>query len=626
MNVDRLLELRRVTSLDVSPDARTVVVAAEVPSEDHTGWHSHLWRVPVHGDAPPERLTSGPHRHTRPRFQADGTLCFLSDQTGRAQVSRLTKGQVQVLTDLPLGARDFQIAAEGFVVLADVLPKVPWHEMRERARRLPARHYTSGPLRFWDRWLGPDVPHLLHVRSQDTVDLTPDALHELVDTTWQVSARGDQVALTLAHPVAKGPWERSLAVIDLRARQLRVLGETQGARHEQPRWSPDGHSLATRCHLRGQGAHGAMPLVVTEVATGQSRRLTAGTAHWPLPLGWSAQGVLATSRIRERVAIVHIHADTGALHEVTTGPGSHREVQVVGEWLFGLHSTLLSPPEPFACALDGEGRTRRLSNVSGVRSEERAPFQITWEEHPGHEGAPVHTAMVRSEAGGPLLLWVHGGPVSHWCDGWSWRWNPLPFAAAGYTVALPNPRGSTGYGQGWVDEIFGHRWGDTCAGDLLEVTGRLAQGPCAVMGGSFGGWMVNWLCASTERYTCAVSHAGIFDHDLMKKTCDSPGEWAWHQAGLQGHPVPDRFSPSNQTDAWRTPVLVTHGEADCNVPVSQAIAQYHALTARGVPCELMILPGEGHWVQRPASLRHWVQQSLAFLGKHLRSRNADTSQ
>ena len=225
----------------------------------------------------------------------------------------------------------------------------------------------------------------------------------------------------------------------------------------------------------------------------------------------------------------------------------------------------------------------------------------------------------------PTLLWIHGGPIMASGDGWHWRWNPLIPVAAGYAVALPNPRGSTGYGQAFIEGIWRNRYGAECYEDLMAVTDALEARPdldetrIAAMGGSFGGYMSNWIGGSTDRFRALVTHASLFDFRAFYGVTDLPAFWALE---LDGTPYADpdafeRYSPHTRVHKWKTPTLVIHGERDYRVPLGEGLALFEALQLHGVDSELLVFPDENHWILKPRNAEVWYGTVLGFLDEHL---------
>ena len=221
----------------------------------------------------------------------------------------------------------------------------------------------------------------------------------------------------------------------------------------------------------------------------------------------------------------------------------------------------------------------------------------------------------------PVLLLIHGGPQGEWGDNWSYRWNAQVFAAAGYVVVMPNPRGSIGYGQKFTDDI-NQDWGGKPFDDLMAVTDYVANLPyvdadrMAAAGGSYGGYMIDWMLGHTTRFKCFVSHAGVFD---LREEADSTEElWfpIWEFGGMpwDNPDVYDKWSPSHFVKDFQTPTLVIHGELDFRVPYTQGLELYTSLQMRKIPSQLLIFPDEGHWVLKPQNSALWYKTFVDWVG------------
>jgi dipeptidyl aminopeptidase/acylaminoacyl peptidase len=197
--------------------------------------------------------------------------------------------------------------------------------------------------------------------------------------------------------------------------------------------------------------------------------------------------------------------------------------------------------------------------------------------------------------------------------------------AAGYAVALPNPRGSTGLGNDFANGVWNNRWGAECYTDLVSVTDDLAgrgdidADRIGAMGGSFGGYMANWIGGQTDRFRCLVSHAGLYHLPAFHGTTDHPAFFT-HEQGCDPYSDPEafsRFSPHAFVATWKSPVLIIHGERDFRVPVSEALLLFERLRAQGVDAELAIFPDENHWILKPHNARAWYGEVLRFLSEKL---------
>ena len=183
----------------------------------------------------------------------------------------------------------------------------------------------------------------------------------------------------------------------------------------------------------------------------------------------------------------------------------------------------------------------------------------------------------------PLLLWIHGGPLNSW-NAWHWRWNPWVMAAHGYAVLLPDPALSTGYGRAFVARGWG-RWGAEPYTDLLALTDAAERLPeidgerTAAMGGSFGGYMANWMAGHTDRFTAIVTHASLWALDQFVPTTDLPAYWLREMTPQ----VQAEHSPHRHADAITTPMLVIHGDRDHRVPIGEALRLWWDLVRHAAP-------------------------------------------
>ncbi len=244
------------------------------------------------------------------------------------------------------------------------------------------------------------------------------------------------------------------------------------------------------------------------------------------------------------------------------------------------------------------------------------PMEEYWVENPSDK-TRIHTFIVKppgfQQSGKyPLLLLIHGGPQSAWGETWSYRWNPQVFASAGYVVIMPNPRGSTGYGQKFTDDI-NQDWGGKPYEDLMASVDHAAglsyvdPDRMAAAGGSYGGYMADWLLGHTTRFKAIVSHAGVYDLRSMFGETEELWFPLWEFRGMPwtNAEIYNKWSPSNYVESFKTPTLVMHGELDYRVPVGQGMQLYTALQMQKIPSKLVLFPDEGHWILKPQNSQFW---------------------
>jgi dipeptidyl aminopeptidase/acylaminoacyl peptidase len=226
----------------------------------------------------------------------------------------------------------------------------------------------------------------------------------------------------------------------------------------------------------------------------------------------------------------------------------------------------------------------------------------------------------------PLAFVVHGGPQSAWTDSWSNRWNPQVWAAQGYVVALPNPRGSTGFGQKYTDEISGD-WGGKCYEDLKAGLAHLKKQPYIdadrtfAAGASFGGYMMNWFQGKNAElgFKTLVTHCGVYNFDSMYATTEELWFDEWEHGGPPWGKTRESYekhSPHRLAGEFKTPMLIIHNDLDFRVPVSEGIQLFTTLQRRGVPSKFINFPDEGHWVLKPANSKFWHDEIFDWIKKY----------
>ncbi len=256
---------------------------------------------------------------------------------------------------------------------------------------------------------------------------------------------------------------------------------------------------------------------------------------------------------------------------------------------------------------------------------------------PGANSTPVQGFLIRPpnfdpSRKYPLKFLIHGGPQGAWGDAWSYRWNPELFAADGYVVVMINPRGSTGYGQTFVDGVNGD-WGGKPYVDLmrgLDFAERkypfIDKSRECALGASYGGFMADWILTHTSRFACIVTHDGMANPESAYGTTDELwfNEWEfrrqtpsgpakepgqpWRYAAGPAEQDPFRkWSPIRYISNARTPTLVIHSQRDYRLDVSEGLQLFTALQRRGVPSEMLYFPDEGHWVLKPQNSELWYK-------------------
>jgi len=652
-DLDDYLALPRVTTLALSPDGTRVVIAQSTLDEKSTAYVGALWELDPQGQNPARRLTHGAKGESNPVFTASGDLLFTAARGGDDDPASLWRlpaggGEAEQIAQRAGGISAVRTAtrADRIVVTANVLGHSDSDDERIRSARKDAKVsavlHTGYPVRYWDADLGPDRPHLLSVGTEKTLaDLTPGIRGSLRNADLDIAADGSFAVTTWSVPGPLASRRSTLVRVDLETGLRTSIVDDEDAESTAPRISPDGTHLA---YLHQTVTTPEDPpritLRVCDIATKETVDTTVGWDRWPTSTAWlpDGSGLLLTADDHGRAPIFAFTLGTDVPVRITTDDAAYTDVKVApdGRFAYALRASYEAPPHPVRIALTGDDR----GTVVPLRAPSELPElpgRLTEVHATAADGTPVRAwlalpAGAAAATPAPLLLWVHGGPLNSW-NTWSWRWNPWLLVARGYAVALPDPALSTGYGRAFVQRGWG-RWGKEPFTDLMTITDAAEALPeidserTGAMGGSFGGYMANWIAGHTDRFRAIVTHASLWALDQFAPTTDAA--WYWQREMTPEMAVEN--SPHLYVDSIVTPMLVIHGDKDYRVPIGEALRLwYELLSESGLPADddgttvhrFLYFPSENHWVLSPQHTAIWYRTVEAFLSEHVLGRPID---
>nr|WP_282944948.1 prolyl oligopeptidase family serine peptidase [Cellulomonas endometrii] len=671
-----------MSGLALSPDGTRLVTAVSTLDAKRTRYVTALWEVDPEGIRPARRLTRSAKGESSARFASTGDLLFTSarpdadaeapDDEPPAALWLLPAdgAEARVVAGRKAGVGGVVVAEDApvVVVTSDVLPRATDDAEDERliaARKdakVSAILHSTYPVRYWDHDLGPAAPHLFAgdlttvaaspeagapAPRLDLRDLAPDAGVALQHQDAVLSPDGRTLVTSWTRAAARGAVRQQLVAVDVATGTRRVLVDDPAADVSSPVVSPDSRRVAyVRETITTPTEAPRVELWVLDLTTAgaEPQRVAPDWDRWPHEVVWTRDGagLLVQADDLGRGPVFHVALDSGAVTRVTADDAVLNELQVSpdGRSLYALRTSYTQPSHPVRVDLAAALATG--APVEAVALPAPAPLPelpgtLTEVTATAEDGAEVRAWLVLPDGASaaspaPLLLWIHGGPLGSW-NAWSWRWNPWIMAARGYAVLLPDPALSTGYGQDFVQRGWG-AWGSAPFTDLMAVTDATVaradvdETRTAAMGGSFGGYMANWVAGHTDRFRAIVTHASLWALDQFGPTTDHSFYW-------EREMTPEMAlanSPHLSVDKIVTPMLVVHGDKDYRVPIGEGLRLWYELLSRSAlaadedgrtPHRFLFFPDENHWVLTPQHAKVWYQVVDAFLAEHVLGLSGD---
>jgi dipeptidyl aminopeptidase/acylaminoacyl peptidase len=662
--------MKRVGATIVSPDGRWAVASVTEPAYDADKTVTDLWIAPADGSRPPRRLTATKGAESQPVFSPDSSrIAFSAKREGDDQpqvyVLSLEGGEAVRMTDQPGGAFGPQWRPDGQALLFQSRlypgPAAAADQRRiaaeRKARKENVRVYDSFPFRYWDQWLDDLVTHIL-VQEAKPGAAVKDLLAgtRLVDSPGFDGSRGgpngdhdlepvwspDGLAVVFSATVERNREAYSLSSTQL-YRVAAAGGEPEAITkgpdsYRSPRFRPDGRALyASHSRRADTQLYSLTRLAMMPwPAAGTSKVLTDG---WDRSVD-----SYAFSPDSKTILIVAEEAGNDKLFQMAAEGGAVATLIDLRDGCYaGIVSAEKSPQPVYIAAwgsmthpndiarIDAAGKSHRLLsgfNDSRIAEIDWAPPRHHWFN--ARSGKAIHSLVVLPPSFDPsrkypLLLFPHGGPHNMTKDTFFVRWNYHLLTSPGYVLLMTNYTGSTGFGEKFAAAIHD----DVLRGPGKEIEeaadAAIRDFPFvdaarqAAAGASYGGYLMNWFAGNTTRFKALVNHAGLTDNASMWGSTD--GAFYWEQR--MGSPVWELKgawrdqNPAAYAGNFTTPMLVTHGELDYRVPVSQAYEIFKLLQRQRVASRLVIFPEENHWILKGWDSKRHMDEVLGWLKKYL---------
>ncbi len=650
ITIEDVMRFRVITDLQPVPGSADLVLQVQ-EWDGGPRFLKDLWLV--HPGAEPRRLTAGGRTGGAFAVSPDGRrVVFAGEREGRKGLwgLPLDGGEAVLVAEMPVGAENLRYVAGRVWFTVSVFPDCgadfgcTAERGKARLEGPTGRAYEDLGMRPWNRWRDGTFSNLfaldpvagrVEAVAVGPFDVPPGPFGGVED--FAVSADGARVVyaakkgVDLARSTNTDLWLVENGV-------ERRLTDNPAA-ERRPVFSPDGRKVAYLAQEVPDYESDRWRLRVLDVGTGESFGVTDGLDAWVEEITWSPDGthIFFTADEQGYLLLYRLEAKKGAV-PVRVGPRVvSRRLAFAGDGRLVLtRETMTTPPDVWALRFDKKGRAteERLTdlNGAGMVGLDMPVVEEVW--YDGAEVAPgkrqrVHAFVVKPADGGaerkyPLVVMIHGGPQGAWHSMIHPRWTPLGLVGHGFAVAMPNITGSTGYGQEFVAAVS-RDWGGKPYEDVMAFLDFAATIPgvdstraCA-MGGSYGGYLVNWIEGHTDRFRCLISHAGPYNLESKYGSTDELWFPEWEIGGTpwENPEAYAKWSPHRYARNFKTPMLVIHGQNDFRVPVEQALGMFTTLKRLGVEARLLYYPDEDHFVSQPRNRAQWYGEVVGWLKKYL---------
>jgi dipeptidyl aminopeptidase/acylaminoacyl peptidase len=649
-NIDELLKVRRVGDPQVSPDGRRVAFTVGDVDFDGNRVVTQIYVMPLAGGEM-KQLTSGDKSSNSPRWSPDGKkIAFVTggqvwkmddDGDDKEQVTKLSTG-----ASAPLWSPDGRWIAFVSEVYPDCNDEDCNKRKEEAAEKSKVKAHITDRLLFrhWVEWRDVKRSHVFVVSANggQARDLTPGDFDSppyaaSTNVDFSFSPDGREIAY-LRNPdrVEAISTNSDIYVVPTTGGTGKNITTTNRGYDVAPIYTRDGKAILYRSQATPGFEADRWRLMRYDRATGRSVELLRAfdLSVDEVVLSPDGNTIYFTAGERGQHPIYKVGIAGGTPQKIVPEVfATNLHLTSDGNTLVFANSSIAMPAEVYRVATDGSGLAP-LTQINHDRIRRAGLRDAEGMEWTGALGKKIHGFLLKPanfDPGRkyPLVVLIHGGPQGAWNNNWSYRWNPQIYADAGYVVFMPNPRGSTTYGQQFTNDISGD-WGGKVFIDLKNGVAEVLRrnrfiDPKRIggAGASYGGYMVDWILGHNNdprfRFKVLVSHAGVFNLTSMYGATEELWfpEWEFKGTPWTNPAMYRRWSPHMFVQNFNTPTLVIAGELDYRVPYTESLQLYTALQRRGVESKLLLFPDEGHWILKPQNSHLWHRTVLDWLGKYL---------
>ncbi len=657
IELEDMFRIKRVSDPQLSPDGKWVAYVVTVVDKAANRTNSDIWLIPSSGGEI-RQLTNSPRHDRHPRWSPDGkSILFESNRGGSFQlyVQSTDAAEAKQLTNISTEANSGVWFPDGknIAFVSAVFPEFSDKSYQESDAlnkkkqedrdnsKVKVRIFTQLLYRHWDSWVDDKRQHIFvmpasggeprNVTSGDN-DAVPTSSTFSAGDDFDFSPDGKELAFTAPPvPIREQAWSTNhdIFTVDLTTGERKQI-TTNLAADGFPRYSPDGKYIAYRAQSKPGFEADRWQLILYDRTSGTTRSLTEKFDSNVEVMLWSHDSKKlyfdAEEKGNKHLWSVSVKGND-VKKIVDNAVNGDLNVSSNGKMFVFAHQSFTRSVEVFTSSSDG----KNLKQLTHVNDELFSQLQFTEPEYIWFAGAndtkvqmwiakpPMFDAAKKYS----LVFWVHGGPQTAFLNSWSYRWNSQLWAAQGYIVTLTNPRGSTGFGQKFTDEIS-HDWGGKVYEDLMNGLAYLETLPyidtsrMASAGASFGGYMMNWFAGHTDKFKTLVCHDGVYNFTSMYGTTEETWFDEWEHGIPWENPGGEKFSPHLYAKNFKTPTLIIHSELDYRVPLNEGQQLFTTLQRKGIPSKFLYFPDEGHWVLKPANSELWHKTIFEWLAGYLK--------
>ncbi|MGI8787959.1 MAG: S9 family peptidase [Pyrinomonadaceae bacterium] len=652
---DDLMKVRRVGDPQLSPDGKTVAYTVGDVDKAANKNLTQIYLVSIDGGTP-KQMTKETKSSSSPRWSPDGKrIAYFS--MGQIWTIDADGGDRKQVTKISTEAGNPVWSPDGKMIafVSDVYPECMSDDCNAQKDAAAdtgkvKAHVTNRLLyRHWVEWRDAKRTHVFIVSSDGGIarDVTPGDFDSppyaaSSGTDYAFSPDSKEIAY-LKNPdkIEAVSTNSDIYIVPINCGTPRDITAANKGYEASPVYTPDGKYILYRSQAGEAFEADRWRIMRFNRQTNEIVELTQGFDQQVDEMALSPDGktVYFTAGEAGFAPIFSVPLEPDFRQKIATHVNkiakdnffANLNVSPDGKYFVLASSSMTSPTEVYRVDASS-GAMTNLSNANTNFVQLPKAEEMEWM---GAANQKIHGYLIKpanfdATKKYPLLVLIHGGPQGAWSDNWGYRWNPQIFAAAGYVIFMPNPRGSTGYGQKFVNDISGD-WGGKAFVDITNGVAEVVKKPfvdntrIGAAGASYGGYMVDWLLGHNNdprfKFKAFVSHAGVYNLESMAGATE---ELWFVRHEFNGMPwenptLYEKWSPNKFAKNFNTPTLVTAGEIDFRVPVDQDYQLFTALQLNNVPSKLIVFPDEGHWILKPQNSEFWYSNVLAWFEKYLKS-------